>query len=416
MTVIQRLKRQLGESLPPETKSVQAVSGIRRRLDEITPRPLSTPGRAKLTSAKYCLPLGELVRGEEAENHLGKFFLAQHSTEQDKQHILLRQAISGTCMDRLAMIMNDQRLPTVKIEETIFLDTETTGLSGGSGTFPFMIGLGFLRQNSFLTRQIFCRDYSEEPAALACLREEVKGKRFLVTFNGKAFDLNLLAARYIINRQENPFTGLIHLDLLHESRRLLSHRLDNHRLTNIEEQLLGIKRTGDLPGAEIPGRYFAWLSRRDPHLVKDIFKHNRLDVLSLAALMGYLSRFLGCLDELQNLEHRDILSLARFFLRRKDRDETERLLLVCAESEDRPVRQDARGMLALLNKRQGLWERAVSLWEAMLIDDPQDLQPRVELAKWHEHQNARPGKALELVRDALRISDISHKDRQVLIH
>ena len=123
---------------------------------------------------------------------------------------------------------------------------------------------------------------------LAHLSELASAKRFLVTFNGRAYDLNLLSSRYILNRKEDVLLGMPHIDLLHPSRRMFAHRLENARLLTIEAHVLGVRRADDVPGYEIPQRYFDWLRRRDGRLMEDVFRHNRFDIVSMASLRKYL--------------------------------------------------------------------------------------------------------------------------------
>ncbi len=162
-------------------------------------------------------------------------------------------------MEATAFLAGPRMSQDMSIEDGLFLDTETTGLAGGTGTFPFLIGLGWFEAGSFVTCQLFARDFSEERAMLRYLSELASGKQFLVTFNGKAYDLNLLAARFILNRSPDTLTTMPHIDLLHPSRRIFAHRLENARLSTIETHVLGVKREGDVPGFEIPQRYFDWL-------------------------------------------------------------------------------------------------------------------------------------------------------------
>ena len=162
-------------------------------------------------------------------------------------------------MTAVAFLAGADALKGLSMEDGLFLDTETTGLAGGTGTFPFLIGLGWFEEGSFITHQLFARDFSEEPAMLACLGELASRRKFLVTFNGKAYDLNLLATRFILNRSRDQLYGMPQIDLLHPSRRIYSHRLENVRLVTLEESVLGVRRGNDVPGYEIPQRYFDWL-------------------------------------------------------------------------------------------------------------------------------------------------------------
>jgi tetratricopeptide (TPR) repeat protein len=166
----------------------------------------------------------------------------------------------------------------------IFLDTETTGLSGGTGTVAFLIGVGRWSGSGFTVEQYLMRDYDEERAMLLGLQESLAGAQALVTFNGKAFDIPLLQSRFVLARQRWPLAGAIHLDLLHPARRIWKLRLGSCSLANLENQILGIERQGDIPGHLIPQVYFRYVRTRDPLGIGAILSHNRQDIETLARL------------------------------------------------------------------------------------------------------------------------------------
>ncbi len=386
MGVLDRLRRITGEdkeaSQKKEDRSAE-LKDLRGRIEAImAKRPQAKPRRAKTYP-----PLQELIEGEEIVSQAGAFFLASQRQPGDYLHgnRFLGDSVRLN-METAALLANNRAIAGCRISEGLFLDTETTGLSGGTGTLAFMIGLGFFEDGAFVTRQIFLRDFSEERAALQYLNDIVRSKRFLVTFNGKAFDVNLLAARYIMNRLRNPLDDLPHLDLLFPSRRLCGHRLENSRLATLEKALFGLQREGDLPGMEIPARYFSWLRRRDPQLVADIFRHNHLDILSLAVLATHLSELLAsCPISPGKTDPRDLLAAARLLVERNEQAQATGLLRDLIAGKELFVRSEARKALSLILKRQGDREAAAGLWEAMLRENPADLFAAVELAKWQEH-------------------------------
>lgn len=176
------------------------------------------------------------------------------------------------------MFANNPPWALITLPDALFLDTETTGLSGGTGTMAFLIGLGWFEEGRFHVRQIWRAISARSPAALACLQEIAAQKKFLVTFNGKAFDRQ--PAGYALHSSEpmpSSLHELPHLDLLHPARRLLGHRLENCRSGHAGGGHSGRRARRDIPGWEIPQRYFDWLEKaRDPRLLADIFEHNRL--------------------------------------------------------------------------------------------------------------------------------------------
>ncbi|NTV91182.1 MAG: ribonuclease H-like domain-containing protein, partial [Clostridiales bacterium] len=167
----------------------------------------------------------------------------------------------------------------------LFLDTETTGLSGGAGTVAFLTGVGFFRGDEFVVRQYFMRDYDEEPAMLNELNQLLSSFDGLVTFNGRSFDWNLLYGRFIQNRIKPSVKEPVNLDLLFPARRIWSLKLESCRLSSLEENILSEYRSDDIPGALIPAVYFKYLEDGDVSEIKRVIRHNGLDVLSMVALM-----------------------------------------------------------------------------------------------------------------------------------
>ena len=189
------------------------------------------------------VPLESVIDGEKTETPQGSFFFSRSRFMAADFHGHARICdLVCPFMEAVAFLANDDGLKSLSMENALFLDTETTGLAGGTGTFPFLIGLGWFEDGDFITSQLFARDFSEEPAMLACLCELASRRKFLVTFNGKAYDLNLLATRFILNRSLDLLCGMPQIDLLHPSRRIYSHRLENVRLVTLEASVLGVRR------------------------------------------------------------------------------------------------------------------------------------------------------------------------------
>ncbi|MBU2261617.1 MAG: ribonuclease H-like domain-containing protein, partial [Proteobacteria bacterium] len=378
MSVISRLQRLTGEkpaeggdARPGEGARAEEIRVLQERIDAVLSR---RPEGRRVENMPFGrgrgVPLEELVTGAETANEAGVFFCAHHRAEGPSRHgrFCIRDLVPLD-MGRLAVLANDPALRALDYRRALFLDTETTGLAGGTGTVAFLIGLGWFEGEGFVTRQLFARDYAEERATLLALAELVRERQFLVSFNGRAFDTNLLAARFIMNRLPDPLAGLPHLDLLHPARRLLSHRLADRRLGALESSLLGLEREGDIPGSEIPQRYFDWLRRRDGRLMAGVFAHNRLDILSLAALAAHLAEFLDPHGETARRHPGDSLAAARLFIGRDRPSEAVRLLdplrgCACPETA-----REARRELSLLYKRAGQWPAAVKLWEEKAKQD-----------------------------------------------
>ena len=214
------------------------------------PRPLPAQRAAK--------GIEEYVEGVLAKNDFGEYFLARQAFPFGRPYGKLRIGdISTADLSPLNLLFPQAALPAP--ERLVYLDTETTGLAGGTGTCAFLIGIGTVEGTQFVVRQFFLRDYPEEKAVLRALAEILDSFDGLVTYNGKTFDVPLLETRYALARLKSPFGRLLHLDALHPSRRLWRLRLESCKLTDLESAVLGIEREGDVAGSEIPGIYFDYL-------------------------------------------------------------------------------------------------------------------------------------------------------------
>ncbi len=394
-----RIRRLTGEEKPVQVPAERQarLDELRRRIEAVMDRRPAVPTPARPLPGPL-QALEDLVCGEDVRNEAGRCYCVRTRHAETSAHgrHLIRD-LAGLDMATVSLLAGDARLAVLSARDALFLDTETTGLAGGSGTLAFMVGLGWFEGQDFVTVQLFARDFSEEPALLDQVHTLAQGRRFLVTFNGRAFDVNLLASRFILNRRPDPLSDLPHLDLLPPSRRLSGQRLENCRLVTLEEHLLGLKRTGDVPGQLIPQRYFAWLRHRDARLVADIFEHNRLDIVSMAALVSHLSAIMQGHPQAHPV---DLLAAAKLH---HDRGNLPQARLLCEYllAGNPLANTEACALLSLIHKREGNWELAVPLWEALLASDPHDLLAVEELAKVLEHRLHDYERARVLVTQAL---------------
>lgn len=190
--------------------------------------------------------------------------------------------------ERLATIAKDGAFAALRVEQCLFLDTETTGLAGGAGTVVFAYGLGFVRGDELVVEQLFLRDFGEEPAMLQHVAARLREFPVPVTFVGKSYDRHRIAARLAVHKIKAPMLTGLHLDLYHVVRRLHGKQWPDSRLRTVEERLLGLARHDDLPGSEAPAAFLSWIRDRTGP-VDRVLEHNRLDVLSLVALLGALA-------------------------------------------------------------------------------------------------------------------------------
>lgn len=290
------------------------------------------------------------------------------------------------------------------ISKYLFLDTETTGLSGGTGTVAFLVGIGYFSGDIFCIKQFFMSDYDEEPSMLRALSEIFSNYEGLVTFNGKCFDWNLLTTRFSFNRIRMAMDEPVHVDLLFPARRLWKDRLESCSLSSLEENILCEFRTGDIPGSEIPAAYFKFLEDRKTDTIRRIMEHNRNDILSMVSLLIRISEIVNnpfdkCIWE------EELFSLGRIYFRSGEYDKAHKCLEKCTESGNTILRDKAARLLAYLYKREGNYPMAVSYWTDLACR--KSISSMIELAKFYEHKEKNIKKALEIVEEALDLLRIT---------
>ena len=340
-------------------------------------------------------------RGRIEATPFGPCYLREISFSLDHRHggIDLSGILSCHGKD-LSLPARDCTFESFNPEKSLFLDTETTGLSGGTGTWAFLIGLGWIENSSFLLRQYFLRRPAEERAVLSHFAQTASRFSTLVTFNGKLFDLPLLHTRQILAGFEKT-SPKMHLDLLQCARQLWRKRLPSRSLRSIEESLLGLKRYDDIPGAEIPAVYFDYLRRGKTELLKKVFHHNTLDILSMVTLLKRVSSLAAD----RHIEHpAEALSMGRLCLKSGKTDEGVSFLREAAGSNHSRLAEEAALELALHHKREGRWTDAAGIWLELVNNKAAGTAAYVELAKYYEHRCSRFAEALSLTEKALEIA------------
>ena len=293
-----------------------------------------------------------------------------------------------------------QALPA---EHLVFLDTETTGLSGGTGTLVFLLGLGRIDGEVLHLRQFFLTGFRGEAALLQEAAAWTAGRPYLVTFNGKSFDVPLLATRYRLARLPDPFTSLHHVDLFHPTRRVFSSQWPDCRLQTAEKRLLGFQREHDLPAHLVPETWFTFVRRGTTQQLPALLAHNCWDLVSLVALLPALTEAFSTPVE----SGADIVAIARYWRAQGD----ECAALAHLQAHER--RLDTTGLLdlALLYKRRRLWEAAVLIWHRLA--ERQCVPALEHLAKYYEHVRHDYHAALALTHQlqALDHSNAAHLQR-----
>lgn len=281
-------------------------------------------------------------------------------------------------------------------EDILFLDTETTGLSGGVGTVAFQIGLGYFTPAGFVVEQMLIHDYPQEAEMLHLLEARMKRFPIICTFNGKSFDVPLLRSRMVMNRMSDSSIPPVHADVLYPARRLWKLRLRQCTLGHLENQLLGVEREDDLPGAMVPQAYFQYLKDRDFAPMEKVLEHNRQDIVSLAQLFYELCRQMAQPENVTQGE--DLLSLARMCERTGDMARATKCYRLCAKGS---TRAQAYRAMSVNAKRRGDCRTAVKLCRTMLSHGDDPIYAYEALAKLCEHQLHDPEQAMHYTRQAL---------------
>ena len=291
------------------------------------------------------------------------------------------------------------------LQKAVFLDTETTGLAGGTGTYAFLVGLGSFTPTHFVIKQFLMRDYNEELALLYLVDQDLQGKDYIVSFNGKTFDLPLLQTRFTISRLGLAgATQKRQIDLLHMSRRLWKRKLASCSLSSLETHILGVQRVGDIPGMEIPGRYFEFLQTGDGSLLQGILEHNVLDIVSMATLLYRLQTTTELEPEECDCSF-EAEALAHLSLRKGEQSRALQYLQAAGQlSEDDEQYLRVMRQAAVVFKRLGQFERAFHLWQRILETAPDDLGTSEEVAKYYEHKKKDLASAEQITRRALALA------------
>lgn len=350
-------------------------------------------------------PLAEpWLPGEPVETPLGTHCETERLYERHRRHGSMD---ISNLIELPEDLLGALALPPCPVARWAFLDTETTGLAGGSGTYAFLIGIGRVAPDGFRVRQFFMRDYGEEPSLLWSLARHLEQFDVLVTYNGKTYDQPLLETRYRMTRSHPPFDRMAHLDLLHGARRLWKLRLETCRLIDLETQILGVEREGDLPGEMIPYVYFEYLRTQQAFRVLPVFHHNAVDILTTACLTAIVPYAFRDPHSLLLRHGADLVGLARWFLKEGEQEKSLQLLRRAVDL-GMPDHLMFRTLwdIAALEKKLGNGAAALEvLGDLAESRNPFRAQALEELAKHYEHAEKNCAMALEMIRTARTLSD-----------
>ena len=314
---------------------------------------------------------------------------------------------------------SEARPPTRRPRRWAILDTETTGLAGGTGTCAFLVGVGAAEDDGFRVRQFFMRDFDEEAAMLRGLADHLRAFDGMVTYNGRTFDVPLLKTRYRLQRQPHPLDALAHEDLLFPARRIWSGRLPNCKLQTLESAVIGAERQGDVPGALIPRRYFDYLRTGKSEPLAPVFHHNVLDIVSLACLGCVLAEAYSAGDRAPLRHGEDLFGLARWLDKQGDSDQALKLYRRAVRAGLPPgTRFSSLWESARIERRNGNFEQQIQLLlDLTKVANMYRAAAFVELAKHYEHRVKDHGRALAMTHKAQRFTpsdELDHRERRLL--
>ncbi len=354
---------------------------------------------ARPTQTAYSIET--VVSGSDLTTAFGQAFYTREQYPSDYLHGRIRLCTQRR-MDVLAAWSGSSRITQPDGQNIIFLDTETSGLSGGTGTYAFLIGIGYNTAEGFELVQLFMRDPGQEAALLAALDQWLARFDVVVTFNGKTFDIPLLNTRYIMNSLTSPFGQYEHVDVLQIARKLWRDRLPSRALGELEKVIVNFYRNEEeVPGWLIPQLYFDYLRTGDARPLGGVFYHNARDILSLAALYGHVAEMLN--DPLTRASEYalDLASIARLYEEMGWIDQAALLYEQSLEMGNlpEPFYDKTIERFALLYRKKGDWEKAAELWKRAA--EHGEITACIELAKYYEHHERNYSEALIWARKAL---------------
>ena len=380
---------------------LEKIDQLKKNINKIT----QSQKRESIHIVNQEVKIEEVVSGKFISTPFGESFIRENYFPKDYRcgEVELFQIFQSSAKT-ISNLARDDRLKEIDINKTVFLDTETTGLAGGAGTYIFLVGVGYFEEDQFCVRQYFMRDYNEERALLSALNELLANFKAVVTYNGKTFDLPLMESRYIMSGMKMSLKDPYHFDLLYPARRLWKRRLENCSLSTVERDILGVIRVDDIPGHLIPEIYFRYLRTKNARAIKQVFEHNLQDIISLVALVSRMCFLVE--DPLNNTEYgMDIFSIGKMFDEEREYEQsthyyTEALKHNLAEEEALEILR----LTSFAYKRQGKWKEAEKIWKEIIERSREFIYyPYEELAKYYEHHLKDYQKAEMVVKEALNI-------------
>jgi uncharacterized protein YprB with RNaseH-like and TPR domain len=381
------------------------IARINHKYASFQPSAPATPQPRDSRPARYFVE--NLLTGQVIKTVHGEHFETEKLYERHRRHGSVDISDLNELPEDLLDALSNGAVARSHPQRWAFLDTETTGLAGGTGTYAFLVGVGSIDGAGFRVRQFFMRDYGEEASLLAALTAYLARFDVLITYNGKTYDQPLLETRYRMARAAPPFARLEHLDLLFGARRLWKLRLETCRLVDLETRILGVERQGDLPGEMIPYYYFEYLRTGQAFQLVPIFHHNVMDIVSLACLTAIVPFAFRAPSQAGVRHAADLVGLARWLIEAGRREEALALFRRAVEL-GLPDNLLFRTLwdIGALEKRLGREAAALAAFTDLSSSrNPFQTLALAELAKYYEHRERNYRMALEMTRSALALED-----------
>lgn len=381
------------------------VAAIDQKYARAKLRPHTRPEPAETSPRSF---IEEWAGGQVVTNEFGAHFQLEKHFPGHKQHGSADIGALAELPPNLLDTLSAHEITGFEPSKWAFLDTETTGLAGGSGTYAFLIGVGRITPRGFVVRQYFMREYAEERSVLLALQQHLEEFDVLITYNGRSYDQPLLETRYRMNRHQHPFGKLGHLDLLHGARRLWKLRLETCRLVQLEQEILGVYREGDLPGELIPYVYFEYLRSREAQRLVPVFHHNAMDILTLACLTAivpaaFRSTDAHALSQLGLRKGTELAGLARWLQRAGEGEKALDLFKRACDSglPDALLFRTLWDIASLQKKLNRPLEALPVFIELAGCRNEFRVAALEELAKFYEHEERNYALALDFTEQAL---------------
>jgi len=388
-------------------QSDNPAGSLSHQLQYLKLKPTASPGHSR-DHARAALP-----NGDEEITPYGRHYVVRKVFDGSHWHGKVRLSrLSCSDLLQLVTVLHEKAIVPDR-DSIVFLDTETTGLQGGTGMVPFLVGVGYFEGDNFQMAQFFIRDFDEEPSMLQALGTLLERFRLIVTYNGASFDIPLLETRFTLARFDNPFANMPHLDLLAGARRLWRNGHGSCRLTALEREIGAFLRGRDVPGARIPRVYFDFVNYGTSPDLQGVFTHNVYDVISLAALT-----VCACdrvVDEPALLDNPlDLYSLSRILENSLDWKRCQTLYEKALDAGlPEPINTRAAENLAVIYRRSSEHDRALEICLKLMQSTSFSLAAYEGAAIHYERIEKDHARALQIVEEALsRLTEVSEQKRR----